>query len=742
VIYLDDIDEQDEVRTKEYLVKAKVIRKIGRKIITFLSQIEDFQKKLYLKKKFVVETNYCITLDRVPQTMYEEIATNEEQREEWVRLFAIDEIAGNDMFASSYSEPLTEEFLKSNPFLVLDTAFFSEEFKERLVASIDDLDETLDGLMIHSENSQALNLLMEKYHQSIKCTYIDPPYNSPSSEILYKNNYKDSSWITMMEGRLSIGRRLSTSDGSMVIAIDKYEQNWLFDLCKQLFPNYDVVTISIEHNKKGTQGDHFSYSNEFAIFVIPYALKNLNEIPRPKSKWEYSNFRNWGSESERTDAANCFYPLYVQNNEVIGYGLVLEDEIHPSSPNELMSGDVAVYSPISIEPKIINADGREKVIAVYPIDDAGVERKWRYAFQSIGEIYDYLIVEQQKGGNTQIKMPKYSDQFKTMWYSPLYNAGDYGTKTITAMGFSKDDFEYPKSIHTVIDCVYAVSDEKSIVLDYFAGSGTTAQAVMELNRRDGGKRKYILVEMGEYFSTTTRPRILKAIYSYDSDGVAGWKSGKPLSRKGSSHAFKYLRLESYEDTLDNIVLNHGHTDLLGDAQQGYFLSYMLNAEATASASLLDVERLDKPFDYWMNITRNLESKRQRVDLVETFNYLIGLTVKKSHSRVFFDADFKTGEYGAVSAELKAGGTYTFKAVEGSVPNGDRTLVLWREMTGDTEKDNAVLDAYFLSFPQARSFKRIYVNCDNNLLNLRNNGEGWSVALIDEEMKKRMFEDTE
>ena len=110
--------------------------------------------------------------------------------------------------------------------------------------------------------------------------------------------------------------------------------------------------------------------------------------------------------------------------------------------------------------------------------------------------------------------------------------------------------------------------------------------------------------------------------------------------------------------------------------------------------------------------------------------------------VSYDADFATGEYGAVSATLKEGVTYKFKAVEGTAPSGDKTLILWREMTGDIEKDNAALDAYFLSLPNAGSFRRVYVNCDNNLLNLRRNGESWQVVLIDEEMKKRMFEDAE
>ena len=269
-----------------------------------------------------------------------------------------------------------------------------------------------------------------------------------------------------------------------------------------------------------------------------------------------------------------------------------------------------------------------------------------------------------------------------------------------------------------------------------AGSATTGHAVINLSRNDNGYRKYILVEMGEYFNTVTKPRIEKVIYSED------WKKGKPVSRKGSSHAFKYMRLESYEDSLNNIVLRGGEHDLFAEAREGYMLSYMIGSEAIGSASLLNVEKLDNPFSYKMNITRNLESAERTIDLVETFNYLIGLNVEKNHALVSYDADFVTGEYGSVSAALMAGNTYKFKAVEGAVPGGDKTLVLWREMTGDIEKDNAALDAYFLSFPNARRFRRVYVNCDNNLLNLRSNGEIWQVVLIDEEMKKRMFEDAE
>jgi adenine-specific DNA-methyltransferase len=127
----------------------------------------------------------------VPEAMYPEIAANDAQREEWVRLFAIDEIESSDgdlvnAATLAYSVPLTVDFLKQNPFLVLDTAFFSTEFKERLVDSIDELDDKLDGLMIHSENYQALKILREKYTKKIKCIYIDPPYNTDAHQFYTK----------------------------------------------------------------------------------------------------------------------------------------------------------------------------------------------------------------------------------------------------------------------------------------------------------------------------------------------------------------------------------------------------------------------------------------------------------------------------------------------------------------------------------------------------------------------------
>ena len=183
VMHLDDIENETAPRVEQYLSKIKVIRRIAGKIIDFLAQLEDFQKKLWLKKKFVVETQYCITLDRIPEEFYPEIAANDAQREEWVRLFAIDEIKG-DLMRPAYTKPLTVEFLKAHPTLMVDTRHFDADFKSRLLDAIDDLDNEVDGVCSIARIFKRLSLMQARYCGQVKCIYIDPPYNTDASAII------------------------------------------------------------------------------------------------------------------------------------------------------------------------------------------------------------------------------------------------------------------------------------------------------------------------------------------------------------------------------------------------------------------------------------------------------------------------------------------------------------------------------------------------------------------------------
>lgn len=712
ILEIDDIDARTTESFLAHLTVIKAIKHVGSKIIEFLASLENFQKRLWLKKKMVVSADYCITLDRVPKKLYAEICANDAQREEWVKLFAIDEIKSSqfDGFfregaVAGYSIPLTEQFLMENPFLVLDTAFFTDDFKRKLISEIDDIDEKCDGLLINSENFQALGLLQEKYHQSIKCTYIDPPYNSPSSEIAYKNNYKSSSWLSLINDRLKESKKLSTFNGSHIVAIDKYEVNGLHKLMIDIFNDFDVVNISIEQNKKGTQGDHFSYNNEFAIFAIPYSLKKTNELQREKDNWEWSSFRNWGSESLRTDAANCFYPILIDGDKIIGYGNVIDDNIHPTQ-QEIYTCDFYFDTKGNKQLK----SSTQKLYSIYPIDIQGIERKWRYAFQTVPEIIEYLRIKKSQS-RVEIEIPKYSDQFKTLWYSPKYNAGDYGTKILTSMGFSKELFKFPKSIYTTMDCIFAVSEAKDLVLDYFAGSGTTAHAVISLNRRnpEDSNRRYILVEMGDYFNTVTKPRVQKVIYSED------WNNGKPVSRRGSSHCFKYMRLEQYEDTLNNLIVKKNTLmDQGGEFFDGYMLGYLLDTET--KDSLFSLDWFVNPWNTKLKITRNNETKEEKIDLVETFNYLIGLKVQ----RISYPKS-------------------DICVVEGYNRKGEHILIIWRDCMKVSNED---LNEFFRRMAYStrdKEFDKIYVNGDNNLENLKTDADTWKVTLIEQEFSKRMFE---
>jgi len=692
VMYLDDIESDSAPHVERYLAKVKAMRRIAHKVIDLLTQLENFQKKLWLKKKFVVDTNYCVTLDRVPEELYAEIAANDAQRGEWVRLFAIDEIE-RDLARKGFSSPLTIEFLKDNPFLMVDTKFFHQEFKDKLLAGFDDLEE-IEGLLIHSENFQALQFLGKRYRGKIRYAYIDPPYNTASTPILYKNDYKHSSWASLMQDRLRLSFSLLSNDGVHTIAIDDTELANLTKILEQTAPSYRLTKITVVHNPKGSITKDFNRTHEYALFLTPEELKNCiertlepNETPR--------RMRRWGENSRRIDRRLSFYPIYVVNDKIVRIGSVPDDEFHPAGRNVLTnSGETEIW----------------------PIDDEGVERRWNFGLDSINQNLDRIVV-QEVNGLLDLFLSHELTVPKTVWTGGEFDAGSYGNSLLINI-LGQKLFDFPKSIHLVTKCVSLVTKSKpdSIVLDYFPGSGTTGHAVINLNRDDGGKRKYILAEVADYFDTVMKPRIQRIIYSKD------WREGKPVSREGVSHAFKYIKLESYEDSLNNIELQRSfaQSDLLErhDAfREDYILRYILDTESQRSSSLLNIQDFDDPFNYKLRVANGSvgESRLLNVDLMETFNYLLGLKVKHIDS------------------------ISSFRVVEGTNPDGEKVLVIWRNTR---EKSNADLDKFFQKQAYKtgdNEFDLIYVNGNNNLENLRRADETWKVRLIEQEFHRLMFD---
>ena len=288
VLHIDDLDAQ---LINSQLTIVRAIKQVGEKIIRMLAQLENFQKKLWLKKKFVVQSDYCITLDRLPEKLYPEIVANEAQRKEWVRLFAIDEIKG-DLTTEGYSEPLTVEFLKQNPFLVLDTAFFDVKFKQQLVKSMENIDEQTNGLLIKSENFQALTLLQEKYGRAISCIYIDPPFNlKQNGDFLYRTDYKDSTWCSLLQNRLCVSTRYLSENAFFYLRCDNNGNHLVRHIMNDVFGEDNFLSeILVQRIRKNVtdQGrislplandSLFLYTNtDGYVFNNPYVkLKEVRE---------------------------------------------------------------------------------------------------------------------------------------------------------------------------------------------------------------------------------------------------------------------------------------------------------------------------------------------------------------------------------------------------------------------------------------------------------------------------------
>lgn len=721
VLFIDDINTRDEQAFVRQLSKIKATKKIGEKIITFLAQLEEFQKKLWLKKKMVVECNYCITLDRVPEELYAEIAQNQTQINEWINLFAIDEIKGSasaDMFSEKkvgFSNPLTTEFLKQNPFLVVDTAFFSSEFKWRLISEIENFDENCDGVLVNSENYQALRTLNRRFEKSVDNVYVDPPYNTAASEIMYKNEFKHSAWLTLISNRIEVSTNYLKKTSIFCITIDDFEFSGLKILLDDIFGSDNFLANTVIRNNPSGRSTvkGFSINHEYGLFYaknqshailgrLPHSEEQESRYDEQDNetgrKYEWENFRKNGTDSDRKDRPKQYYPIvFNTKNEQLR---IPNTEWDISENRWLIIGE-------------LDKDD----ICIYPNHPNGSEKVWKFGKDRVENNISELSIR-LKDGQYEIYRKKYINEGgslpRTWWDNAAYSARDNGTRTLNELFGTNKVFSFPKSVYAVIDCLRASNSlNDSVVLDFFGGSGTTAHAVIKMNREDNGCRKYIMVEMGDYFNTATKPRVQKVIYSKD------WKDGKPISREGISHCFKYFNLESYEDTLNNLAIKQDEVQQLAfdsnpKFKEGYMLNYMLDVET--KDSLLNLEWFVDPFNCYLNITKNNEMKPTKVDLVETFNYLIGLVVE----------NYAVPKQGYV-------------VITGKNLSGEKILVVWRDCN---QHDNQSLNDFLSRSkynPLDGEFDRIYVNGDNNVENLKVGDERWKVVLIEEEFHKRMFE---
>jgi len=690
VLHLEGINFDDPIHARRAAARLKTTRAIGEKTIAFLDQLERFQRQLFLKRKFILQSDYCLTLDKIPAgrraDFYPAILANARQLAEWRALYGVDVAPETD--------------LSLHPHLMLDTAFFDAAFKACLLACFDDLDAATDGLLVHGENFQALNIMVNKYGSQVHYIYIDPPYNTSEWSFVYKNDYKHSSWISMMRDRLAAGKQLLVDDGVIAVAIDDTESHHLRMVLDSVFlPSNRLSTLAIEVNPAGQniRPNVPALSHDYCHIYAKNVNKTellLRELT-PKEQKQYTekdekgyflwdNLRRRGGNSRPTDRPGQWYPLYVNYSKGI----------------------------VSVDP----FDGAEEV---WPIDPKGKERIWRYNPEGARrEIEAGEISVIKKAGRIRIvkksRMPQ-GKKPKTLWKESTYSATTYGTKLLGEL-IGAIAFSYPKSLYLVQDCLRYWASGTALILDFFAGSGTTAHAIMNLNREDDGNRKYILVEMADYFDTVLKPRIQKIAYADK------WKDGRPIVAEngqaqmfssGQSHMFHYIRLESYDDTFHNIRFRDvsGPQLSLLDQLPDYFLGYMLDHETAGSPTRLDIGQFERPFDYQLLVTGEDGVLRpQPVDLAATFNFLTGLAVHTIRHYAY------------------QGQPYV--RVTGVTPGGARVCVLWRNVLPieqlDAERDWAL--AHVL---HDIDYDKLYVNGENTIPN---------ALLIEDEFKRRMMED--
>ncbi len=344
-------------------------------------------------------------------------------------------------------------------------------------------------LLINADNFHALQLLLYCYEGKIDVIYIDPPYNTGARDWKYNNDYVDKSdsfrhskWLSMIKKRLLFGKRLLKPDGVLVITIDDHELGHLMCLVEELFQGFKFFTIVIEHNKRGRQGEEFARSHEYALFVVPQGEDIIDEQPLESTiGGETRNLRRTGNNSLRLARPGQFYPIYVneQTLEVTGFG-------NPLPKTEKR-----------------NAIKLGSSIPIWPIDKLGVERNWHYGpARAKAEFEAGKLFAARQNYGIQIYYTlkeKQSKRWKTVWSKPPLDASTHGSELLVDIFGGTSGFSYPKSVYAVCETLMPVMLKRKagIVLDFFAGSGTTFHATALLNADDDGKRRCILVTNNE-----------------------------------------------------------------------------------------------------------------------------------------------------------------------------------------------------------------------------------------------------
>ena len=658
---------------------AKAFRAVTDEVIAMLVAVETFQKQLFLMKKKVLETNYLISVGKISEATKDNTAQREElisrilendaQLADWRETFGID---------ITEQLPLLEGLY---PTLPLDTRYFDEAFVDDILSLFDDLDSEINGVLLNSENFQALDLLMEKYRGAIKCIHIDPPYNTNTSGFLYKNNYQHSSWLTMMENRLSLADQLMAPDSCILCHIDENEYENLFKVFNTLqMKNQGTVVwdkrnpvsganrIATQHEyvvcrSKGNIKLQYHSLNREVILKKASALVKKYGGPTQVCCDEFKDWLKKNPEFSKGDKAFS----------KIDKGGSVYQTIHMGAPEPRK--DPKYFEPL-IHPST------HKPCLTIP------KNGWGNSPEFMQELLARDLIDWGPDETTQPRQKNYLKDYIIVELSSLISSGERGKPQIEAFGIT---FPYCHPVGLYETLVWSVTSEgKGITLDFFAGSATTGHAVLNLNKADNGNRKFILVEMGDYFESTLKERIRLVMFSQN------WKNGKPDAKKqidGTVGIVKYQRLEQYEDVLNNLTtLSPDY-----DTKTKLPVRYLYRPEEQQIRLMMDMR---VPFSN--RIMYGKDSTEGVVDILETYCYLKGLPIQR---RLRFDF-----------------GEQVYRVVR----SGTRSVV-FRNTTEDVDDTPQLLE--ILADERLEGITQLDVNYDANQQALLDGSELRQVKLI-------------
>ncbi len=653
------------------LLRARAVRRIAGRIIQFLAQIENFQKRLFEKKKFVTQTDWCITLGRVPEELYPAILDNKGQLEAWLELYATD---GLDDAPTSIDE-IDLDLLRSQPHLPIDTALFDGDFRKSLWRDAENIQTQFNGTLIHSENLQALGLLQNRYANRVKFVYIDPPYNTGQDTFIYKDSYQHSSWLTMMVDRLNLARQLLMDNGSIAISIDEKELSLCRELLDQVFGQKNRIAILTI--KRSSITGHKTI-NPGVVNIAEYVLL----YARDKDFWKGNTVY---VERERDERYSNFIFNRDQPCEEWKFGTLLEAFAdHKGVTKDSVRDEVG--SSFDRELDRFALENAESVIQLATVNKSAIGKTFRQAVNKSeslktpvlhardgypdvylleGKKILFLSDKVQEISGKPVTVERASDIWLDTLPNDLHNEG----------GVSFQYGKKPESL--ILRLIEMCSDPGDIVVDYFVGSGTTAAVAQK------SARHWLAIDSGAFFNSVTRRRLMNVLRG-DGRGVSsrlGWSGGG---------GFRTVRLESYEDALNNIELTKPELEQ-HEFPSDYMLGYMLDVESRGSKSLLNHEAFTHPFDYKLNIQRGeVTPKPTTVDLQETFHYLIGMRVQKMEFHEHQDREYRVSR-GQVPG-----------------PSGlESAVVVWRELEPelDYEQERDWAREELLDEP----VDRVYVN---------------------------------